>query len=131
MQQLQIIWAAMVGGVLLYTTVAYGLVIFGALDIDAFEPAVMNIVGAVVMIWMVAALAVRRALLARIPRDLSPEERMPRYQATITVALALIEGGGLLMITFGLITGAAGWILVGGAAAAVLMVLARPTADQA
>lgn len=131
MRQLQIIWAAMVGGVIVYTTIAYGLTVLGALEIDAFDPAIMNVVGAIAIVWMVAALAVRRALLARLPRNLPPEQRMPGYMSTVIVALGLIEGGGLLMITFGLIVGTPRWILVGGAAAAALMVLARPTADQA
>lgn len=129
MKQLQILWAAMIGGVLVYAAVAYSLIVLGGIEFHAFDPAIMSVLGGVVLAWMVAALGVRRVMLARIPRDLPPEERRPRYLSTIVVVLALIEGGGLLMITFGMLVGAESWILVGGAAAAVFMVLARPTAD--
>ncbi|NNF14629.1 MAG: hypothetical protein HKN72_15485, partial [Gemmatimonadetes bacterium] len=46
------------------------------------------------------------------------------------ITLALIEGGGLIVITLSIVTGVATWALVGGGAAVVVMLMARPARSE-
>ena len=129
-RQLRIVWAGMIGGTVTYTAVVYVLISTGTVEMAAFGPDVMNVVGAVVMLQMVGAVFLRRRLVAAIPDDAAPEVRQARYGSATIIALALMEGGGLLLITFGMMTGAATWVLAGGGAAAVLMLFARPSEEE-
>ena len=129
-RQLRIVWAAMIGGTVAYTAVVYVLLSTGTVDMAVFGRDVMNVVGAVVMLQMVGAVVLRRRLLSGIPRHAEPEVRKARYTSATITALGLMEGGGLLLITFGMMTGAATWVLAGGGAAAVLMLFSRPSEDE-
>lgn len=128
--QLRIVWGAMVGATVVYTTVVYVLMATETVDMAAFGPDLMNIIGAVAMLQMVAGVVLRRHLVSAIPDDASPEARRSRYGAASVTGLAFTEGGGLLVITAGLLTGSATWVLAGGGAAAVLMLMARPSEEE-
>ncbi|MEM7415759.1 MAG: hypothetical protein AAF389_09710 [Gemmatimonadota bacterium] len=130
LQQLQVIWGALVGGVVLYTVLIFSLITAGVLDVATFDPDVMTFVGAGVMVYMVAALIVRRSMVAAIPADADPDTRVSRYKVATIVPMALMESGGLLLVSLAILTGAATWALAGGGAAAVLMFFARPSADE-
>jgi len=126
MKPLRLIWAALTGGVTVYACVALALITVGGLEIGGLPPFMMNIIGPLALVLMGLGLWMRRAIPARIPRDLPAEEREGRYQAAVIASLALIEGGGILMTTVGMIAGTPAWILVGAGAAVVLMVMAKP-----
>jgi hypothetical protein len=106
--------------------VIYGLMAAGTLDLAVLPGSVMTMVGAAVMLYMAAGVIVRRALVARIDPGLEREQRIAAYTTATIVGLALTESGGLIVITLGLLSGSATWVLVGGLAAAALMVGARP-----
>lgn len=127
MRSLTLIWAALCGGVLGYTGIAWGLIEAGATPETSLPPSVMNFAGPVVLAWMLASLFARRWLVSRLPDEAAPEIRFQRYQTAVIVGLALIEGPGLLMVTLGLITSSSSWVLAGGGAALVLMLMAKPT----
>lgn len=129
-RQLRIVWGAMVGATVTYTAVVYVLMATETVDMAAFGPDLMNIIGAVAMLQMVVGVVLRRRLVAAVPDDASPEARRSRYGTASIVGLALMEGGGLLVITFALLTGSATWVLAGGGAAAVLMLMARPSEEE-
>ncbi|NNF14988.1 MAG: hypothetical protein HKN72_17310, partial [Gemmatimonadetes bacterium] len=121
-EHLRTIWMAMVGGTLLYTVVAYVLLLLGVVDAGtSWGPDVMNLVGSFAVAQIALALFLRRRLLAAIPRNAPLEERMSRYFTACIITLALIEGGGLIVITLSIVTGVATWALVGGGAAVVVM----------
>lgn len=130
MKQLTTIWAALVGGVLLYTAVIGGLLAAGSLDAGNMDPALMNYVGAGVIVYMAVAVFARRTMVAQIPSAASPEERFRQYRVLTIVALALMETGGLVVVTFGMLAGSATWVVAGGAAAAGTMFMARPMEDE-
>ncbi|MDX1495295.1 MAG: hypothetical protein R3253_14610, partial [Longimicrobiales bacterium] len=93
----------------------------------SLSPDIMNLVGPVVLVQLAGSLLLRRRMVASIPEDLPPEIRVSRYTTACIVALALIEGGGILVITFAIITDVATWALVGGGSAVLLMLMARPS----
>ena len=128
--QLQVIWGALVGGVVLYTVLIFGLMTAGVLDAARLDPAIMPYAGGVVIVYMAAGLLVRRSMVAAIPSDADSETRLARYQTATIIPLALMESGGLLLVTLGFLTGTATWVLAGGMAAALLMFLGRPTAAE-
>lgn len=130
MKQLTTIWAALVGGVVLYTGIIGGMLATGRLVMSNLDPAVMNYVGAAVIVYMMVAVFARRTMLAQIPADADPDERFQRYRLVTIVALAMMETGGLVVITAGMMAGSAQWVLAGGAAAAGTMYLARPSEDE-
>ena len=130
LKQLQVIWGALVAGVVLYTAVIFGLMTAGGMSFDALDPTIMNLVGAGVMLYMAGAVFARRLLIAKIPAQAPAEDRLASYRTASIVALALMESGGLIVITLGLLAGAALWVLAGGGAAAALMFLAKPRADE-
>lgn len=130
LRPLEVVWAAMVGGTVTYTALLYGLVRTGVIELAVFGPEVMNLVGGLVILQLVGASLLRRRLVARIPELTTPQERLARYSNVAIVSLALMEGGGLIVITFAMLAGAPTWILAGGGAAAVVMLSARPSADE-
>ena len=126
MKPLQVIWLGLMGGLVAYACVAVALVTVGGLDIGGLPPIVVIVTRVLALVIMGLGLWMRRALLAQIPRDLPAGERETRSQTVTLASLALIEGGGILMITTSMIVGAPAWILVGAGAAVLLMVMARP-----
>lgn len=128
---IRILWLALMGGVATYTVVAISLLTIGGVRFSAVGPAVVRVGAVVAILYMAAAVLVRRRLVAAIPRDADTESRVARYQSATIVGLALLESGGLVVITLGLLADAPGWILAGGLAALWMMVLGRPRADEA
>jgi hypothetical protein len=128
--QLRIIWAALVGGVATYTVVIFSLLRFGGTDFGVLPPAVLNVVAAGVLLYMGGGVLLRRGMIARIPPEAEPEARIARYRAATIVGLGLTESGGLIVITLGMLGSRPGWVLAGGAAACIMMFLARPNADD-
>lgn len=128
--QLQVIWGALVGGVVLYTLLIFVLMTAGTLDIASLDPSIMNMVGAAVMVYLVGGIIVRRTMVGAIPDDADRSDKIQRYRVAIIVPMALMESGGLIVITLGLLSGSATWVLAGGGAAAALMLMARPSADE-
>ena len=127
---LQIIWAAMVAGVVIYTAVVAVVMRTGSTPSASLDPSIMNLIGAGVLAYMVGGVFARRTMVERIPRDAAPEARMGAYQTAVIVGLALSESGGLILVTMGMLTGAPTWVLAGGGAAAILMFMARPTGEE-
>jgi len=127
---LGIIWMAMLGGTIGYTVLAYLLLATDVISMRALSPDVMNVVGAAVLVQLMASLLVRRRMIRAIPDDAPREVRAARYFNATIVGLALLEAGGLMVITVAMATGAATWALAGGGAAAVLMLLARPSPEE-
>lgn len=130
MKQLTTIWAGLVGGVVLYTALIGGMLATGSLEMANLDPDLMNYVGAGVIVYMMVAVFARRTMLAQIPTDATTEERLRRYRTVTLVALAMMEAGGLVVITLGMMAGSATWVFAGGAAAAGTMFMARPTASE-
>lgn len=126
-KSLTVVWLALVAGTALYAGVAYVLLIMGIVDLETpLGPDIMNIGGAFAVVQILAAMVLRRRLVAAIPRDAPDEVRLQRYYTACVVTLALVEGGGMLVVTLALVTGIASWALVGGGAAVLVMLMARP-----
>ncbi len=125
------VWLALTAGLAIATIAVFCLLTVGGLHVDALPPA-GALGGAVAEAVAVAAgMLVRSRMIAAIPRDADEETRLAQYLTAVIIGLALIEGGGLFMITLGLIADAPGWVLAGGVAAVWMMVLGRPRADEA
>ena len=73
---------------------------------------------------------VRRKLIAQVSHEAPPEVRLAAYANAVIIGAALPEGGGLVLITLGLVSGSASWIIAGGLAASVLIWQGRPRADE-
>lgn len=130
LRTLRIIWVAMLLATLGYTGIAFILMSMGLFGGDALGPDVMNIVGFVVILQLLGSIVLRRHLVAAIPAEAPVEDRLTRYANATIVGLAVMEGGGLLVITFGLLSGAPRWVLAGGGAAAAVMLMAKPSGDE-
>jgi len=126
MKPVQIVWLALIASTVVYACVAVALITVFGVEIGGLPPVVMNVVGPLALGLMGFGLFARRRWLGLIPRDLPAHEREDQQQAVVISSLALIEGGGILMTTMGMIVGAPAWILVGAGAAVLVMVMARP-----
>lgn len=127
---LRIIWIVIVLATVVFATVAFGLMSMGLFQGQTFGPGVMNIVGAFAILQLLVAIFLRRRMVAAIPEQAPAEDRLVRYANATIIALAVMEGGGLLVISFGMISGAPQWVLAGGGAAAAVMLMARPSRDE-
>ena len=103
----------------------------GTVAVEALPAVVTTVAGGLAILLMGSALFLRRALLAGIPRSADREARLKQYRTATIVGLALIESGGLVVITFGLLSSSPTWILAGGGAAVGMMALTRPTTEEA
>jgi len=130
LDQLRIIWAALTGGVAVYTIVTFGLLTTGTIGFGVLSPGVLNIVAPGVMLYMGAGVFLRRSMIARIPSDAPREVRIGQYRAAIIIGLGLTESGGLIVITLGMLGSEPMWVLAGGAAACIMMFLSKPSADE-
>jgi hypothetical protein len=126
MKIIQLIWLGLIGGLVAYACVAVALVTVGGLDIGGLPPIVVIATRVLALVLMGLGLFARRKWPSLIPSDLPASERASQEQTMVIASLALIEGGGILMITTSMIAGAPAWILIGGGAAVLLMVMARP-----
>lgn len=126
---LPLVWGLLVGGVATYTLVVYGLLQFGTLEFGLIGRDVVNVAGALVLVYLCGAVALRRMMVARIRSEPGPR-RAARYQSATLVVFALMESGGLVLVTLGMLADAPGWVLAGGGAAATLMYFARPTPED-
>ena len=132
LRELRIIHAAMLGGTVLYTLLAAFLVFTGVISVGTGGlPIPMQYAGAAILLLMFAGVFLRRHLVGQISLDDPPEVRAPAYANAVIIGAALPEGGGLLLITLGIITSSATWILAGGLSAAFLMWQGRPTPEEA
>ena len=129
-RQLRLIWLALMGGVATYTLVVVGLVGTGAIDMGLIAAPVVRLAAMAVLVYMFAGIPLRRAMLTRIPPDAEPERRLALYRGATLVGLGLIESGGLMIITLGMLASSPRWVLVGGASAVAMMIAARPRAVE-
>jgi hypothetical protein len=130
-RSLTIIWFALIGGVATWAAVAFCLVALGIMDESILPRTALPITAAAAAVVMAFGIVLRRRMVEAIPRGLGVEERFTKYQAAAIQGWALIEGGGLLLLVIGLISAAPVYILTGGIAAIVALVLARPTREEA
>ncbi len=128
---LQIIWAAMSAGVVTYTGVMVALILLGLVDMPGLPPIVLTLGALVAASILGTGLVVRRRLVEAIPPGGTPETRFGQYQTATMIGLALMEGGGLLLITLGLLAGSPTWVLAGGGASLLMLMNARPRANEA
>src|SRR5688572_11579481 len=92
---LQIVWLALMGGVVTCAVVTYALLT--VMDVEmtgltGLPPMVLRVAGPAAVVMMGGGLLVRRRLLESIPAGARGEERLPRYHAAVLVGLAIIEG---------------------------------------
>jgi hypothetical protein len=127
---LQIVWLAMMGGVVTFAVVAHALLTVMDLEMAGLPPMVLRVAGPVAVVMMGAGLLVRRKLLEAIPPGARGEERLARYHAAVLVGLAIIEGGGLLVIVLSLVSNAPSWIPAAAAITLGMMVLGRPRREE-
>ena len=127
---LQIVWLALMGGVVVFAAAAYTLLTVMDLGMGGLPPMVQRVVGPVAVVTMGGGLLVRRKLLEAIPAGARGEERSSKYQAAVISSLAVIEGCGLLVLVLGLVSNAPSWIPAGAAITIVMMVLARPRREE-
>ena len=128
---LRVVWTAMVGGVVVYTVVIFGLMSTGTLSLGVLGGGTVNVVGAVVMAYLALVVVGRRAIVSKIASEPDAEARLARYRVATIATLGFMEAGGLMVITMGLLSDGATWVLAGGGAAAALMFLARPSEEEA
>lgn len=123
---LRAIWAALVLSVMAYGAVSLYLVTFGGLDLGVVSHAAARPITTALILAMIAALFVRRRLVASIPDGLDEGTYLARYQQAVLVGLALIEAGGLASATLGLLADGPEWIVAGCGACVIVLLLARP-----
>jgi hypothetical protein len=126
MKPLQVVWLGLIGGVVAYACVAVVLIAVVGLELGGLPPIVVIVTRVLALVLMGLGLLARRKWPSLIPHDLPASERESQEQTMAIASLALIEGGGILMITTSMIAGAPAWILIGAGAAVLLMVLAKP-----
>jgi hypothetical protein len=127
---LQIVWLALMGGVVLFATVSYVLLAVAGSEVGGLPPSVLRVAAPACVVVMAAALLVRRKLLEAIPRGIQGQARMARYHAAVLVGLAMIEGAGLFIIALSIASGTSSWIPAGTAITILMMVIARPRRDE-
>lgn len=128
---LQIIWAALLGGTAGYTAVVAVVVQLRVVDAPALPPGVMAIAATVAVLHMGVGTVARRRMIEAIPTDAPHDARFAKYQMATIVGLAILEAGGLLVITLGILADSTTWVLAGGGASLWTMALARPQRSEA
>ena len=130
---MRIVWMALMAGVAIYAIVAWVLLeVMGVRIGDPASPLTRFLPWAAVagMLLLVAGMTVARRSEEPGDRSTSAEARVDRYFNLRIVGLALQESAGLLVITLGLLAGAAIWSVAGGIAAVAVMAISGPSAEH-
>jgi uncharacterized membrane protein YdcZ (DUF606 family) len=130
-KHITVVWIGFVGGLTVYTGVAYGILTLGDLGLGVVPARAMSYVAAGGVALMLSGVWIRRRLVAAIPRSLDPQQRLQRYFTAFVVGMAVVEAAGLLVITLSIVADTPTWALAGGAAAIWTMVVTRPRRDEA
>ena len=91
MRSLQVIWAALVGTVLLYTLVAFWAMTSGIVDFSVFDPGIMPYVAGAALLLMLGGTVVRRVMVRRIDPEGDPNARLAAYMNASVLGLAVTE----------------------------------------
>ncbi|MEQ8329007.1 MAG: hypothetical protein RH859_00945 [Longimicrobiales bacterium] len=126
---IQMVWAALAGGVAVYSIVVWFVVsgrlgtspMGGSAALDA-TPAIVLMAAAVSMV--VAGVVLRRA--RSLPQGREAAETVAAYQSHVIVSSAVQEGGGLLGLSVAFLAGQATWALGIGAVTVFALFLTRP-----
>lgn len=126
---IKMVWAALAGGVAVYSIVVWLLVSGrlgasppgGSAALDA-TPAIVLMAAAVSMV--VAGVVLRRA--RSLPQGGQAAETVAAYQNHVIVSSAVQEGGGLMGLSVAFLAGQATWALGIGAVTVFALFLTRP-----
>jgi len=127
---LQIVWLALMGGVVVFATMAYVLLTVAGSEMGGLPPGVLRVAAPASVLVMAAGLLVRRKLLEAIPASVQGDARMARYHGAVLVGLAMIEGAGLFIIALSIASGTSNWIPAGTAVTILMMAIARPRRSE-
>ncbi len=130
MRSLQVIWGALVGTVVAYTLGAYWAMSTGVIELAVIDASVMPYVALAALALMIGGTVVRRVMVRRIDPAAEPAARLAGYMSASVSSLAVTESGGLVLLTLGMLSGSATWVLAGGFAAALVMLTVRPSAKD-
>jgi amino acid transporter len=110
--------------------VAYGLLALTDAGVGAIPAGAMPYVGAGALVLMLSGLGLKRRLVGAIPRGAHEAKRLEQYFAATIVGLALVEGGGLFLITLSIVADTPVWVLAGGGTALWMLVIGRPRREE-
>ncbi len=130
-KQIQVVWLGLVAGLGAYTCTAYVLLALAGVELALVPPAVMPYVAAGAVALMLAGVSLKGRMVAMIPSGLEPAQRLERYTTAVVVGLALVEGGGVLVLTLSLLAGTSSWVLIGGGLGVAMLVWSRPRREEA
>ena len=125
-----VIWLALMGGVVTFGVVAYGLIVSGSMGEATLDPSLLTMLAPALVVMMAGGLVLGRRLEAMIPRDAEPAEKAQRYQTARIVSLAMQEGPALAIIVLSMLAGATTWLIAGVAVGVAAMFIARPRRDD-
>jgi hypothetical protein len=129
-RSLQIVWVALMFGLATYTIVAYCVLAFGMIETPMLPTSVLRIAGAVAGAIMLGGLFARRTMVQAIDPSASPAERLRDYARATIMGLGLVDLGGFLMVTLGIVSAAPMAPLVVGSAGVGALALARPKREH-
>ncbi len=125
------IWLVLTAGIVLFAGAIYVLLTTGAVDLDAsLDPALMAVIAPLALVMMAAGLVLGRRLQNAIAAELSPEDKIRRYQTARIIALASQEGPVLAVGVLSLLTGSVSWVTGVTLVGVWTMFLARPRRDD-
>jgi FtsH-binding integral membrane protein len=131
LRAVKVIWLAMTFGLAAYALVAYCLLAFGIVTMEAPFAGHLRYVATSLVVGMVAAKLVRRPMVESIPREAPPAEREQKYVVAVLVSVSLVEGLAIFLVTLSLAAGAPMFALLGGAAGVGVLALSGPSREEA
>ena len=126
---LTIIWLALMGGVAMYTAIAFILTTQVLTD-PPLDAGLIPLVGLAVIAPLTLSFVLRRVLVDRIPPGADDAARVGGYRLAVLVSLAIAEGAGLLLVTAAMMGGTTLWVLAGGVGSVLVMAMQRPDLSQ-
>ena len=100
MRSLQVIWAALVGTVVLYTLVAFWAMTSGIVAFSVFDSGIMPYVAGAALLLMLGGTVVRRVMVRRIDPEGDPNARLAAYmnasERSVVTYLKELEAAGYI-----------------------------------
>lgn len=129
---LNVIWAAIAGGLVMLAAVATflarGTDMTPALEVGAALPVKLALAGAAAALLLIAPV-VSRQLLSRVREAAHLDVALQRYQEAVVVGFAMREAVGLVGFVIAVLTGDLVWCYALTGAALLAMFFARPTRE--
>ncbi len=131
MKAARLVWLAQTLLMGVSVVVLYGVLVLGGATGESRFAGILSFAGPTLVAIMGAARLARSTIIRLMQRHAPPEGREEAYAVATLMSTGFIEGPGIMLMILCFVSGAALWLLLGGAVTVGLMTVSGPSREEA